>query len=83
MVDCHGLSAREYLVLPQLFFFLFSFLSIKNGLIPGAGWCWLLGGRLTISGSLCASFDHPHATFTAYICFSVCRFANIIARECI
>ena len=37
------------------------------------------GGRLTISGCPCASFDYSHAAFTVYICFIVHRFVNIIA----
>lgn len=37
------------------------------------------GGRLTISGPPCASFDYSHAAFTVYICFIVHRFVSIIA----
>lgn len=46
----------------------------RGWLVPAPG-----GGRLTISGCPCASFDYSHAAFTVYICFIVHRFVNIIA----
>ena len=55
-------------------FFLFFFLHIKNALIPGTGWCWLL----TMPGHPCVAFDPPAAR-TIYISFIAHRSVSIIA----